>query len=183
MVFLDASPSTGFSSGVKQERFPTPDGGQEVIEAQFVHPTTALQSVKSRQISLFPPQYYLLTTLSDILTGNKNTAEQRQKVGQLSSGLFGRMAINPRPLPQKDSEGRTVLTYEGDETRGGASGRFHRVVVTFGKGGVSVLFRCKGVWAHYSHGSLQAIHVDKLLRNFDIYTEIEGHLFPDKAKL
>ena len=45
--------------------------------------------------------------------------------------------INPRPLPEKDEQGLTVLTYEGDELRGGESGARHRVRVCFKKGVVS----------------------------------------------
>lgn len=52
--------------------------------------------------------------------------------------MFGHMVINPRRLPLRaeDAEGRTILTYEGDETRGGSKGRLHRAYVKFGKGGV-----------------------------------------------
>jgi hypothetical protein len=42
------------------------------------------------------------------------------------------MVINPRrliPPPEGTPEGHTVLTYEGDHTRGGAPGRLHRVVI------------------------------------------------------
>ncbi|KAF8963523.1 hypothetical protein BDZ97DRAFT_1820331 [Flammula alnicola] len=42
-VFLPAAPSSGFSSGAKQERIPKHDGGQEVIEAWFMHPGKALE--------------------------------------------------------------------------------------------------------------------------------------------
>lgn len=83
-----------------------------------------------------PPQYYIASTLASILDGPTNTAEQRAKVTTLSSGVFGRMVINPRPLPHGAPEGWSVLTYEGDETRGGAKGRLHRSMVKFVKPGV-----------------------------------------------
>ncbi|KAJ3488985.1 hypothetical protein NLI96_g2462 [Meripilus lineatus] len=85
---------------------------------------------------------------------NWTTPEQREKVQQLSSGLFGKMTINPRALPGKDARGRTTLTYEGDETRGGSPGRLHRVIVNITKGG--------------------GMSVDELLRNFDIFNGIEA---------
>lgn len=76
-----------------------------------------------------PPQFYILTTLSDILQGTQNTEEQQKRVECLSQGAFGRMVMNPRPskLPEEDlSQGYSILTYEGDETRGGSKGRLHR---------------------------------------------------------
>lgn len=86
---------------------------------------------------MMPPQFYLVTTLASVLEGDVNTAQQRDTVALLSSGAFGKMVINPRPLPHGAPEGWTVLTYEGDESRGGAKGRLHRSLVKFEKGGVS----------------------------------------------
>lgn len=80
-----------------------------------------------------PPQYYILSTLADILEGPINNAEQRAKVKELSDGLFGRMLINPRKIGE-DSNGRSILTYEGDETRGGSKGRLHRALVKLNVG-------------------------------------------------
>jgi len=165
ITFLSSAPSTGFSSGFKQERIPKPDGGQEVISARFIHPEDALAEFRSKKITFMPPQAYLLTTLAEILKGRENTAAQREHVSRLSEGLFGRMVINPRRLHTEDEEGRTILTYEGDETRGGSKGRLHRVLVKVGKGGIT------------SEIVLQ--------RNFNILNEIEAHVFaqPPKAKL
>ena len=140
VAFLPSAASAGFTSGAKQDRLPThgtlltnvsafthcrTDGGQEVVEARFVHPKDALEECKQGKVSFMPPQYYLISTLAEIFDGPKNTKEQREKVGTLSSGLFGRMVINPRPLG-KDELGRSILTYEGDQTRGGSQGRLHR---------------------------------------------------------
>lgn len=107
---------------------PYTDGGQEVIEARFVHPQKALDECREGVISVMPPQYYILSTLADILQGSQNTLEQRAKVEALSSGSFGSMVINPRATG-KDESGRTILTYEGDELRGGSKGRLHRALV------------------------------------------------------
>ncbi|KAI0362460.1 hypothetical protein OH77DRAFT_1515702 [Trametes cingulata] len=165
VAFLDETRAAGFSHGDKEERLPTPDGGQEVIAARFVHPQRALEEFSAKQISLFPPQFYLLTTLAGILNGTQNTPDQRERVHSLAHGSFGNMVINPRPLPGHDVKGTgyQVLTYEGDETRGGSPGRLHRSKVWFGPGGAAV-----GV---------------ALERNFDVFSEIEPHVFSKPAKL
>lgn len=155
VAFLPAAPSSGFSSGAKQDRVVKPghsviilavdfvlhsvtDGGQEVISARFVHPKDALAEFRDGNVTFMPPQFYILATLADVLSDRRNTARQRARVEELSRGMFGHMVINPRRLPLRaeDAEGRTILTYEGDETRGGSKGRLHRAYVKFGKGGV-----------------------------------------------
>ncbi|KAG5637763.1 hypothetical protein H0H81_003330 [Sphagnurus paluster] len=152
VAFLPAAAASGFLSGVKQDRIPKPDGGQEVISARFLHPEDALAEFREGKITFMPPQAYLLQTLSDILKGRKSETHQRERVEALSKGLFGRMVINPQGLGKPDEQGRTILTYEGDETRGGSKGRRHRVLVRFGKEGITEL------------------HLE---RNFNIFTEIE----------
>lgn len=104
------------------------DGGQEVIEARFIHPRTALTETREGRLGLMPPQYYLISTLADILQGPTNTLTQRERVRTLAKGLFGRMIITPQRYGE-DGMGRTILTYEGDETRGGSKGRLHRALV------------------------------------------------------
>ncbi|RDB21194.1 putative nudix hydrolase 7 [Hypsizygus marmoreus] len=163
VAFLPAAPSAGFSSGEKQERIPKPDGGQEVVSARFLHPEDALAEFRKGKITFMPPQAYLLTTLAGILQGRTNTPEQRHLVEALSRGAFGHMVINPRRLGTPDENGRTILTYEGDETRGGSKGRLHRVLVKVGKAGIT------------SEVVLQ--------RNFDIFTEIEPEAFSVPSKL
>ncbi|KIM49372.1 hypothetical protein M413DRAFT_438560 [Hebeloma cylindrosporum] len=158
VAFLPAAPSSGFSSGAKQERIPKHDGGQEVIEARFVHPKQALDECREGKISVMPPQYYILSTLADILQGSVNTPAHREKVESLSRGLFGRMVINPLRLGE-DQDGRTILTYEGDETRGGSKGRLHRSLM-------------KGISGDIS-----------LIRNFDIFNDIEPQAFNSQARL
>ena len=121
----------------QQHRLPTPDGGrqgegEEVVEARFVHPQEALAEHRSKKIALMPPQHYILTTLADLLVGRQTTPQQRQRVGQLSAGAFGRMVICPL-VGKRDKDGRTQLVYEGDEARGGPSGRLHRSVVLFNR--------------------------------------------------
>ena len=84
-------------------------------------------------MAFMPPQFYILSTLSDILQGSENTKEQSTRVKELSSGNFGKQVINP-VAKGKDDQGRTILTYEGDELRGGPKGRTHRAHLKMSKG-------------------------------------------------
>ncbi|KAJ7217156.1 hypothetical protein GGX14DRAFT_602255 [Mycena pura] len=153
VTFLADASSTGFSSGAKEDRIPKPDGGQEVMAARFIHPDTVLAEFRERKITLMPPQFYLVYTLASILRGGADTATLRGRVEALARGAFGRMVINPRRLGPPDEQGRVVLTYEGDHTRGGPEGRLHRALVHMGKNGIT------------SEITLQ--------RNFNIFTEVD----------
>ncbi|TDL24933.1 hypothetical protein BD410DRAFT_813794 [Rickenella mellea] len=164
VTFLPTAPHTGAESGDHRHSLPTPDGGLEVVSARFVHPLDALAEFAQGKIALMPPQFYILTTLAPLLSTRVHTREQRQQVQRLSGSMFGRMVMNPRMLPPKEGEdrnGRAVLTYEGDEERGGKPGRLHRSLVRMGKGGVPS----------------EVV----LLRNFDILTEVDWS--PPSAKL
>ncbi|KIP12329.1 hypothetical protein PHLGIDRAFT_124221 [Phlebiopsis gigantea 11061_1 CR5-6] len=99
-----------------------------------------------------PPQFYLVSTLAEVFADGAGAAAQQRRVRALAQGPFGRLVVRPRPLPHGAPAGWTVLTYEGDESRGGAKGRLHRSLVKFEQGGVA------------SEVVLQ--------RNFDIFTEI-----------
>lgn len=102
-----------------------------------MHPRKALDECREGKISVMPPQFYIMSTLADILQGAVNTPDQRKKVEILSRGNFGKMVINPRKL-KEDENGRSILTYEGDETRGGPKGRMHRALLKM-QGGVCFL--------------------------------------------
>ena len=111
------------------------------MSTRFVHPSDALAEFHRKEITLMPPQYYILHTLSDILPGAINTQSQREKVERLSRGAFGKLSINPKRLLTEDSEAdpkRVMLVYEGDETRGGPPGRLHRELVKYDDHGVSI---------------------------------------------
>ncbi|KAL1691302.1 NUDIX hydrolase domain-like protein [Schizophyllum commune] len=168
LAFLPSASSSGFTAGDKQEQIPTPDGGQEVISARFVRPADALAEFEAGRISFMPPQFYILTTLAGIFDGG-GAVDPRSKIERLAQGPFGRMVINPRRLDAADAsysksgveERENVLTYEGDEARGGPRGRRHRAVVRFAKGGITTRIR--------------------LERNFDIFKGIDGA--PSSSKL
>ena len=119
-----------------------------MIEARFVHPRQALDECREGKIRVMPPQYYILSTLADILQGSVNAPDHREKVRTLSRGLFGRMVINPLRLGE-DQDGRTILTYEGDETRGGSKGRLHRCLMK----GVSTKLQAELVHSQCLHWS------------------------------
>ncbi|KAG1756334.1 uncharacterized protein EDB91DRAFT_8759 [Suillus paluster] len=117
---------------------------------------SAIEEFRTGQISLFPPQYYIMETLRPILTGPTSTESQRNAIRMLSKAAFGRMVINPRVFRVNDGVDEAFV-YEGDELRGGPKGRLHRVVV-----------KRKG--AGFSQINLQ--------RNFDLFTQcpVEAHI-------
>ena len=135
VTFLHDTSLSGFSHGAKQDFIPTPDGGEEIISARFIHPSEALQAFRMKEMVFMPPQYYLISTLAEILSGGRNSEAQRTRVRQLSEGAFGRMVILPRQ--SKFEGGRLLLAYEGDELVDGPSGARHRSIIKAGKGGVS----------------------------------------------
>ncbi|KAH7889528.1 hypothetical protein F5I97DRAFT_1924065 [Phlebopus sp. FC_14] len=149
VTFLSESVQPGFSSGHKENRLPSPDGGQEVVSARFIRPDIAISEFVAHRIGLMPPQYYVLATLSELLHGDTTTPEQRDKLILLSNGAFGKLTINPtiRNLPSSDWE---LFIYEGDELRRGPRGRLHRASV-------------KRNGAVFTQIELQ--------RNFDIFTD------------
>ncbi|XP_006458010.1 hypothetical protein AGABI2DRAFT_64679 [Agaricus bisporus var. bisporus H97] len=167
ITFLPATPSTGFNSGAKHEHIPKTDGGQEVISTRFVHPSAILREFHDGKITLLPPQFYLLTTLVDVLQGVSNTEKQRMRVEHISRSNFGRMTFNPRPLKTEGEDrvqGQLILTYEGDETRGGSPGRLHRANLRMANGLIREIV---------------------LQRNFDIYDNVDSHAhnFSQSSKL
>ena len=86
-----------------------------------------------------PPQYYLISTLAEILSGDQTSEAQRIRVRQLAEGTFGRMVIHPRQ--SKLGDGRVLLAYEGDETVDGSVGARHRSIIKPGPGGVSSIIQ------------------------------------------
>ncbi|KAG1754326.1 NUDIX domain-containing protein [Suillus lakei] len=112
VAFLRDSTSDGLSSG-REEHLPTPDGGQEVIRTRFLRPELAIDEFRTGKINLFPPQYYILETLSP----------HPYWIDQCCLELrLGRM------LHVNDGVDEAFV-YEGDELRGGPKGRQHRMLV------------------------------------------------------
>lgn len=111
------------------------DDRREIIEARFLHPETILKACLDGKIKCMPPQFYILSTLADFLSGPTSTPDQRKQVEDLSSGTFGKMTIIPRPLGRNE-DGLIILALNGDETYGGPMGRQHRVLGTIIGNGV-----------------------------------------------
>jgi hypothetical protein len=133
----------------------------------------ALSAHLEHKMIFMPPQFYILSTLADILNGSKTTTEQIEQVKKLSQGGFGRLTINPRGIG-KSSDGRTILAYEGDEARGGVKGRMHRALVQFEKA-----VRLSFLLASGSEDLilLQTPSQITLVRNFDIFEDIDRTTF------
>jgi len=150
------------------------DGGKEVIETRFFHPKTVLNECRSGKIRCMPPQFYILSTLSDILSGPICTAEQWKKAERLSTGAFGKRIVIPRNLGQ-DEDCHAVLALTGDEKYGGPIGRRHRIMGKIVEGGVSpCLFYVSEIRLLnqlFPHG--QAMAASTVMINFDIFNEIE----------
>ncbi|KAF7311337.1 Nudix hydrolase domain-containing protein [Mycena kentingensis (nom. inval.)] len=142
------NPRSSFT-GTREERLPTPDGGLEVLAAGFLAPATALDLFAKREITLMPPQFYITKTLAEL-------GGARADVERLAKSAFGRQVINPVRIVSPDvAAGKVVLTYEGDEARGGPAGRRHRAVVKMDKAGITSEI--------------------ELIRNFDLFTEVAEH--------
>ena len=123
---------------------PTADGGVEVISASWIHPRELFAAFRRGELALFPPQFYLLTTLLGLLDsmhqggghqggGSNRTTVLRSRIGG-GGGGFGSRLFNPQPTGFTDEGGkgqRTIMTYEGDELRGGKAGDRHRCLVLY----------------------------------------------------
>jgi len=113
----------------------SPDGA-EVIQARFVHPRELLVEQRAGRTMLMPPQYYLLNVLAKVFGSHSDFKRNGELLRKISCGPFGERVFSPQILQgvQLDN-GRQILTYEGDETRGGPKGARHRSNVKFVKGG------------------------------------------------
>jgi hypothetical protein len=144
---------------------PTADGGIEHTEAKFDEPTVWLRKAESGEIILFPPQFFLMYLLSQIMEdttvparGSKvsELREQRRRIlrfintvptastsiglnSQTSQIPWGEKVISPHTMFMRKSDGRVVLGLDkpGPELAGSSSGgdADRVVLVRFGKGG------------------------------------------------
>ncbi|PVF99213.1 hypothetical protein CPB86DRAFT_703740 [Serendipita vermifera] len=143
---------------------PQSDNQIEIFDAYFKHPTDILDSFSRGEISIMPPQFYLLTVLSELLEkgpiqDSSYLAQRSEKIRRTSDGGFGGRAFNPRfggKITGADGVERAILMYEGDEDYDRGTGkpqpaekgtsslgqgqrRRHRSLVEF-KAGVSLVF-------------------------------------------
>lgn len=127
--------------------------------AYFQSPRLVIESFDRGEISIMPPQYYLMKQLDRItnlrtdgasnvgsVQSSETTAERIRRVALQST--FSSRAFNPRPggrVTAKDGTVKTVLMYEGDKDyeygrireedgNGTGSGGKHRSHLTFKEG-------------------------------------------------
>lgn len=126
---------------------PSDDGKVEIVEARFLHPDEIFRLMEKGDISLMPPQVYLIKTLGDILRAYSESEKKATKTEMLSEkveGRFGVMVFRPQGFGFTEEGGvgkRQILAYDGDELRGGEKGDRHRSLVKSAKGGVSFTLR------------------------------------------
>lgn len=161
VAFLDDTPA----STQGENRLPTPDGGLEVISTSLRRPSAFMDSFSRGEIALMPPQFYLLTTLVEVLSDSSTRPrEGTERMKLLSRGAFGRMQINPAVFPHETDPTKSYFVYEGDEIRGGPKGRRHR--------------------SHIQFGEKRNIRSIQLQRNFDIFSDdLPGDSWSREAKL
>jgi len=106
---------------------PTHDDHIEIQSTYFQSPRSIIQAFDRGDITLMPPQYYLLTMLANGLDHHRDGTKRRngrpaaQYLRALVSRGFGGRVFNPRfggNLVGEDGIERTVLMYEGDAQYG-----------------------------------------------------------------
>lgn len=111
-----------------EETLPTSDGGKETISARFVSPADALDLFRRKQITLFPPQFYILSAIEPLL----KESSPRKALQEFARSGFGDVVFTPKPIGKLDN-GTTILAYNGDEKCGGKQGDRNRMLVKFSK--------------------------------------------------
>lgn len=128
---------------------PTHDGGIEHTAAQFLPAEKWLSMAQANEIILFPPQFFLLTMVSQFLTPAATTPlttevleQQRKQLREFLKGgdpSWADVCISPQALIGKIGDGRTVLSLEnpgeGLEKKGRRGVRDYVVQVHFSKEG------------------------------------------------
>ncbi|SPO02555.1 uncharacterized protein DNG_05228 [Cephalotrichum gorgonifer] len=127
---------------------PTPDGGIEHTSAAFEHAATWLAMHHEQKITMFPPQYFLLTLLSRFLIGGADVEAERARFMEFldrvptsddpgardhpsSAVPWREKVISPRVL-RRNEDGSVVLGLDRASREVGEAGRggdFERVVV------------------------------------------------------
>jgi len=150
VAFLDDPLSSAQEE--KENRLPTPDGGLEVISTSLKRPSAFMKSFLRGEIKLMPPQFYLLTTVMEVLSDSPiRPSENTDRLKKLSRSAFGKMQISPSIIPHESDSTKSYFVYEGDESRGGSKGRRHRSLVQFDE--------------------KRTIRSIQLQRNFDIFSD------------
>lgn len=139
----------GLPQGGRQEiQTPTSDGGIEISEARFLRASDWLSQARAGKIMLYPPQFVLLSLVSQFLDTQEGTssdpAEKQRRRAQLlefvheGSPPWTDMYICPRSMKLlADKRAVLSLDHPGPELQGsGKKGESDRVIlVKFGKDG------------------------------------------------
>lgn len=99
--------------GRRTKQLPTDDGGIEILSTKFMAPQLALDAAKRDQIVLFPPQFYLISTLLPFLEQSTGLEDhvvklRRKQLVRFAKGNFGKMTVEPHIL-RKLSDGRVLM--------------------------------------------------------------------------
>lgn len=131
---------------------PTPDGGKEHTSAEFRDASAWLDAHHAGSITMFPPQYFLLTLISQHFKG-ADVEDERRKLLEFVRRVPTSEVEHPTsriPWGSKVMSPKAVMAYEGGKVAlaidepgkeveaqgGGKGGDFERVViVNLGKGG------------------------------------------------
>lgn len=136
---------------------PTPDGGVEHTAAEFAPAANWLRAHHERRLTMFPPQYFLLTLLASYFKGGDDVERERRRFLEFLARVptsddpaardhptswipWAEKVMSPRALRGYE-DGSVALGLdrpgkEVEEQGGGRGGDFERVVVVdLGKGG------------------------------------------------
>lgn len=104
-----SAPVVGPAGGLEQDimiQTPTHDGGLEHTAAAFDDPSTWMSRAQSGEIILFPPQFFLLHIVSQVLKGRQDSAGQIMTTNQYQSERDALLEyLNRTPIVRADISG------------------------------------------------------------------------------
>jgi hypothetical protein len=121
---IEEDSSTHTLPSLKQALIPVPtsDGGLEHTAAQFLPPKEWLSLAQSGSIVLFPPQFFLISLLSPLLSPAGPGEQPRQELesqrnsvlGFLKTGNppWGEKCIGPQAMSTRVNDGVSILSLE-----------------------------------------------------------------------
>jgi len=89
---------------------PTSDGGKEITSATFADAADWLSRAQQGDIILFPPQFYLLTLLSELFS-------EATKGGEPEANVFQRQRVALREFVNRPRRGQATATHPADLSR------------------------------------------------------------------
>lgn len=111
LYFLPIDSPVSSSADKTQMHIPTPDGGVEHTDAQFLYPQEWIDLALRGDIVLFPPQFFLLALIAPFLSGppasggtlaSETLIEQRRRLMDFVENdgdpPWGEKCISPNPI-------------------------------------------------------------------------------------